>query len=241
MLLVLFVRMSLFTWSKVLFPEFILQRCQYLRWYSLFVLGATAPSGPGPPHSRGFQITHNDAPQSVGLLWTSDQLVAETSTWQHTSFVTEFHAPGGIRTHNLSRRTVPELRLRPRDHCDRHLRRNSVDEWVSGESKLMMAYLNQEIPCLVWYPKINKNKWLYYISRDIPVLIYGRLSPSKLCLEVTLGTCIRDGNGLNFGGVTDYRAEVFHGGFFWSFQANSGIAPQLRSRSLPSMPLPINF
>ena len=24
--------------------------------------------------------THNDASQSVGLLWTSDQLVAETST-----------------------------------------------------------------------------------------------------------------------------------------------------------------
>ena len=24
--------------------------------------------------------THNDAPQSVGLLWTSDQPVAETST-----------------------------------------------------------------------------------------------------------------------------------------------------------------
>ena len=49
-----------------------------------FVLGATAPSGPGPPHSRGSWITHNDAPQSVGILWTSDQLVAETSTWQHT-------------------------------------------------------------------------------------------------------------------------------------------------------------
>jgi len=27
-----------------------------------------------------FYITHNDAAQSVGLLWTSDQLVAETST-----------------------------------------------------------------------------------------------------------------------------------------------------------------
>jgi hypothetical protein len=25
-------------------------------------------------------ITHNDTPQSVGLLWTSDQLVAETFT-----------------------------------------------------------------------------------------------------------------------------------------------------------------
>ena len=31
---------------------------------------------------RGFLITHNDAPQSVGLLWTSDQSVAETSTLQ---------------------------------------------------------------------------------------------------------------------------------------------------------------
>jgi hypothetical protein len=33
-----------------------------------------------PPRPRGFVITHNDAPQSVGLLWTSDQLVSETST-----------------------------------------------------------------------------------------------------------------------------------------------------------------
>jgi hypothetical protein len=30
--------------------------------------------------TRDFVITHNDAPQSVGLLWTSDQIVAETST-----------------------------------------------------------------------------------------------------------------------------------------------------------------
>jgi len=45
----------------------------------LLVLGATAPSGPWPPHSRGFYITHYDAAHSVGLLWTSDQLIAETS------------------------------------------------------------------------------------------------------------------------------------------------------------------
>jgi len=29
-------------------------------------------------------ITHNDAPQLVGLLWTSDQSVAETCTGPHT-------------------------------------------------------------------------------------------------------------------------------------------------------------
>ena len=84
------------------------------------VLGQQPPSGPGPPHSRGFSITHNDAPQSAGLLRTSDQLVAETSTWQHTSLTTDRHPfpPGGIRTHNLSRRTAADLRLRPRGHWD---------------------------------------------------------------------------------------------------------------------------
>ena len=30
------------------------------------------------------------------------------------------HAPGGIRTHNLSRRAAEDLRLRPRRHWDRH-------------------------------------------------------------------------------------------------------------------------
>jgi hypothetical protein len=53
--------------------------------------GTKAPSGPGLPHSRGFYITHNDTPQLVGLLWTSDQLVTETSTSQHTTLTTDRH------------------------------------------------------------------------------------------------------------------------------------------------------
>ena len=32
-----------------------------------------------------------DKPHSVGLLWTSDQLIAET-TWQHTTLTTDKHA-----------------------------------------------------------------------------------------------------------------------------------------------------
>ena len=59
-------------------------------------------------------------PLSVGLLWTSDQPVAETTTWQHTTLKeTDIHAPGGIRTHNPSRRAAADLRLRPRGHRDR--------------------------------------------------------------------------------------------------------------------------
>jgi hypothetical protein len=34
-------------------------------------LSAKTPSGPGLPRSLGLYITHNDAQQSVGLLWMS--------------------------------------------------------------------------------------------------------------------------------------------------------------------------
>ena len=82
-------------------------------------LAQQPPSGPRPSHSRGFYITHNDAPQSVGLLSTSDQPVAHTSTWQHTTLTTDIHAPGGIRTHNPSRRAAADPRLRPRGYWNR--------------------------------------------------------------------------------------------------------------------------
>jgi len=45
---------------------------------------------------RFLDHTHNDALQSVGLLWTSDQLVQQTSTWQHTVLTTNTHAPVGF-------------------------------------------------------------------------------------------------------------------------------------------------
>jgi hypothetical protein len=46
----------------------------------VIISGTATQRGLWPPRSRGFLITHNDAPQSVGLLWTSNQLVAETCT-----------------------------------------------------------------------------------------------------------------------------------------------------------------
>jgi len=49
----------------------------------------------------------------------NDQLVAETSTWQHTTQQTDIRAFGGIRTHILSRWAATDLRLRPRSHWDR--------------------------------------------------------------------------------------------------------------------------
>ena len=61
-------------------------------WFCFLVsCDAASQRGPWPPHFWGFLITHNDAPQSVGLLWTSDLLVAETSTWQHITLTTNKH------------------------------------------------------------------------------------------------------------------------------------------------------
>jgi len=56
---------------------------------------------------------------SVGLLWTSDRPIVETSTWQHTTLTTDIHAPGGIRTRNPSKRAAADPRLRARGHRER--------------------------------------------------------------------------------------------------------------------------
>jgi hypothetical protein len=55
---------------------------KYKLLFYLFITscGAAAQRGLWLPHSRGFRDQTYDAPQSVGLLWTSDQSVAETST-----------------------------------------------------------------------------------------------------------------------------------------------------------------
>jgi len=87
----------------------------------LLIFGAAAPRGTGPPHSRGYYITHNDAPQSVGLLSggviSSLQRPLPDNTQQ--SQQTDTHALCGIRTHNPSKRAAADLRLRPLGHWDR--------------------------------------------------------------------------------------------------------------------------
>jgi hypothetical protein len=64
--------------------------------------------------------THTDT-YSVGLLWTRDRPVAETSTWQHTTFKRDIRTPGGIRSCNPSKRTASDSRFRPRSHWDQPL------------------------------------------------------------------------------------------------------------------------
>jgi hypothetical protein len=66
-------------WSQVLKGALSVQLSAWVT-VKFLCFSATDPSGTGTPHSLDFYTTHNDAPLSAELLWTSDQLVAETST-----------------------------------------------------------------------------------------------------------------------------------------------------------------
>ena len=85
---------------------------KYVVKYIFFSVALWPQRGPWPPHSWGFLMTHNDAPQSVGLLWTSAQLITQTSTWQHTTFTTGKH-PCPWRDSNTQSQQVSGRRPTP--------------------------------------------------------------------------------------------------------------------------------
>ena len=64
----------------------------------------------------GTSWSHSDTPHWLGLLWTSDQLDAEASTWQHTTHIRDtererdIHAPTGFEP------TIPASE-RPQTHA----------------------------------------------------------------------------------------------------------------------------
>lgn len=76
-----------------------------------------------PNASPGFlilEVTHNDAPQPIGLLYPNDQLVAESPTWINTTLPTQTFIPQAGFEHNLIRRVAADLRLTPSGHWDQH-------------------------------------------------------------------------------------------------------------------------
>jgi hypothetical protein len=95
---VLFMKVQRLKWQKAIVKR-VLCLIGSVNYTWCFVLGATTPTGLGPPHYWGFAIT--DAPHLVELLWMSDRPDAETRTWQtQHSQEADIHAPDGIRTHN---------------------------------------------------------------------------------------------------------------------------------------------
>ena len=99
---------------------------------------------PLPPVGQGLLIieaswSHSDTPHTVGLLWTSDQPEAETSTWQHTTIRQTSMPPAGFEN------TIPASE-RPQTHA--------LDRAANWESALWS--LGSRIRILVRVPCANK-------------------------------------------------------------------------------------
>jgi hypothetical protein len=89
--------------------------------------------------SRSHATTHHSRQDSSGRVISPSQRPLPDNT-QHSQ-QRDIHAFGGIRTHNLSRRTAADLRLRPLGHWDRQrckvafkLQRNPLTKFRISQS-----------------------------------------------------------------------------------------------------------
>jgi hypothetical protein len=105
-----------------------------LRLYEyIFSLALQPKAGQG--HFKVAFLAHtNDTPQSVGPLRMRDRLVAETSTWQHTTLTTQ------KRTRNPSKRDAADPRLIPVGHWDR-LRVLVPNLWSAAHNQVVSGCL----------------------------------------------------------------------------------------------------
>ena len=95
-----------------------------------------------PPVGQGLFVveasrSHSDTPHSVGLLWTSDQLVAETSTRQHTTLTRDRH-PCPRRNSNPQSHASE----RPQNHALDHVATTTPNSSVKNLSQLHLFTTN---------------------------------------------------------------------------------------------------
>ena len=92
-----------------------------------FLHGATAHSGPRPPHYRGFTITlrHTTLGRTPLDQWSARRRDNNTQYSQET----DIHAPGGVRTRSPSKRKTADPRLGPHGH------------WVTGNNINTTPYI----------------------------------------------------------------------------------------------------
>jgi hypothetical protein len=108
--------------------------------------------------------SHSDTPQSVGLLWTSDRPVAETSTWSHTP-LTRVRDPWPRRNSNPQ-----DPRLRPPGHCHRlpgELTARKSDRGMTSTIQPHLVWsvrMSGYVRLLALYASLRKQRQLYLVQ-----------------------------------------------------------------------------
>jgi hypothetical protein len=114
-----------------------------------FSNGATAASGPRPPHYRGFTIIlrHTPLGRTPPDEWSARRRNLYLTT-HNTHKETDIHAPGGIRTHNPRKQAAADPSLRTRGRAGINLKTLWVMElaaWHYQISNLRKSIYNSII------------------------------------------------------------------------------------------------
>jgi hypothetical protein len=145
---------------------------------------------------------------TVGLLWTSDQPVAEASTYTRQHNIekqqTNIHAPSGNRTRDPSNQAAADLRLRPRGHWEfiPYWTQNNcelrwplqVDMSEGGEDRKTIAQTERErSPFLVLYdvkvrfrPQKYRNGGQLWAVNVFSYTIHAQTDSSPSCSTLAL-------------------------------------------------------
>jgi hypothetical protein len=120
--------------------------------------------------------SHSDTPHFVGLLWTSDQSVAETSTWQCTTLTTDRHPCPRRDSNPQSQQANADPRLKLHGHWNRQpsLHTNKLYIGPRNRSSLKNHIFVTALKSLSWRVRIAV---LLYIKHDINAVmtIYGSI------------------------------------------------------------------
>jgi hypothetical protein len=85
-----------------------------------------------PLQGQGLLIVEGSRSHSIGLLWTSDQRDAQTSTWHHTTLTKDFPTTSGVRTPKPSKRVAADPCLRRRGHWDHEVWSQNINLRYTG-------------------------------------------------------------------------------------------------------------
>jgi len=92
---------------------------------------------------------------------------------------TNIHDPGGIRTHDLSRRAAADLRLRPCGHLDRSMHRNTVLIYIQQDATLhSLFYLEAALHVSggsITHHQERKQLYLQHLVFVTPLLLYAAI------------------------------------------------------------------
>jgi len=113
--------------------------------------------------------SHIDTPHThaVGLLWTNDQLVAETSTRQSTTLTpqeTNIHVPGMIRTRNRCKLADADPGLTPRGHRDHHLLPTTKCKYTLLSCDYFEILQCEQVALLYWLSTAQHRKNTIHIN-----------------------------------------------------------------------------